>query len=52
MKRNFYKGIINKLNNNEIFVFGSNPEGRHGKGAEKFAKDKFGKTRTRAWITR
>jgi len=42
MKRNFYKGIINKLNNNEIFVFGSNPEGRHGKGAAKFAKDKFG----------
>ena len=27
---------------NTIFVFGSNPEGRHGAGAAKIAKDKFG----------
>lgn len=27
---------------NEIFVFGSNTEGRHGKGAAKFAMQKFG----------
>jgi hypothetical protein len=27
---------------NTIFVFGSNPEGRHGSGAAKVAKDKFG----------
>tara|TARA_Y100000389_G_scaffold116198_1_gene113363 strand:- start:1300 stop:1695 length:396 start_codon:yes stop_codon:yes gene_type:complete len=26
-------GIINKLEENEIFVFGSNEAGRHGKGA-------------------
>lgn len=28
---------IYKLNNNEIFVFGSNKDGRHGKGAAKIA---------------
>lgn len=27
---------------NKIFVFGSNTEGRHGKGAAKLALDKFG----------
>ena len=27
---------------NTIFVFGSNPEGRHGAGAAKFAREKFG----------
>ena len=27
---------------NTIFVFGSNPEGRHGAGAAKVARDKFG----------
>lgn len=27
---------------NQIFVFGSNLSGRHGKGAAKLAKDKFG----------
>jgi len=33
---------ITKLKDNEIFVFGSNPEGRHGKGAALLAKQKFG----------
>lgn len=33
---------ITKLKDNEVFVFGSNPEGRHGKGAAKVAHDKFG----------
>lgn len=37
-----YKGRISSLKENEIFVFGSNTEGRHGKGAAKIAKDKFG----------
>ncbi len=26
-----YKGKITKLEPNQIFVFGSNPQGRHGK---------------------
>lgn len=35
---NYWKGkLITKLNDNEIFVFGSNPEGRHGAGAAKNA---------------
>lgn len=38
----FYYGQITKLESNEIFVFGSNPEGRHGKGSAKIAKDSFG----------
>ena len=33
---------IDKLKENEIFVFGSNTEGRHGKGAAKLALDRFG----------
>lgn len=33
---------ITKLEENEIFCFGSNLAGRHGAGAAKFAKDKFG----------
>lgn len=37
-----YKGKIIKLENNGIFVFGSNTQGRHGKGAAKIAKDIFG----------
>ena len=32
---NFYYGQIVSLHMNEIFVFGSNPEGRHGKGSAK-----------------
>lgn len=38
----YYKGYIQELNENQIFVFGSNPEGRHGAGTAKIAKDKFG----------
>ena len=37
----FYEGDI-KQEPNTIFVFGSNPEGRHGLGAAKTAVDKFG----------
>jgi hypothetical protein len=33
---------IETLADNEIFVFGSNIMGRHGKGAAKQAKEKFG----------
>ena len=37
----YYEGDITP-EPNTIFVFGSNPEGRHGAGAAKIAKDKFG----------
>jgi hypothetical protein len=37
----YYKGLI-KPEPNTIFVFGSNPEGRHGAGSAKLAVDKFG----------
>lgn len=37
----FYKGNI-EPESNTIFVFGSNPEGRHGLGAAKVAIEKFG----------
>lgn len=33
---------ITELKENEIFVFGSNTQGRHGAGAAKIALDKFG----------
>lgn len=33
---------ITELKENEIFVFGSNPQGRHGKGAALIAKERFG----------
>jgi len=33
---------ITKLNDNEIFVFGSNEAGIHGAGAAKLAREKFG----------
>jgi hypothetical protein len=42
MERYVYNGLILDLEKNQIFVFGSNPEGRHGKGAAKVAMDKFG----------
>jgi hypothetical protein len=35
-------GIVKELKPNEIFVFGSNPQGRHGRGTAKLAVDKFG----------
>jgi hypothetical protein len=41
-KRKTYTGHLNKLESNQIFVFGSNPEGRHGKGAALIAKKTFG----------
>ena len=37
-----YKGIIKKLKPNQIFVFGSNTQGRHGKGSALCAKQSFG----------
>lgn len=37
-----YSGQINKLQSNQIFVFGSNTQGRHGKGAALTAKEKRG----------
>lgn len=40
-KVSFYTGNITP-SANTIFVFGSNPEGRHGAGAAKTAVDKFG----------
>ena len=39
--RKFYIGNITP-EANTIFVFGSNPEGRHGAGAAKVAREKFG----------
>lgn len=36
-----YTGFIEELKDNEIFVFGSNLEGKHGKGAALTAKLKF-----------
>ena len=33
---------VTELEENEVFVFGSNKKGVHGKGAAKTAKDKFG----------
>lgn len=40
--RRTYKGKIELLESNEIFVFGSNTEGRHGLGAAKIARERFG----------
>ncbi len=40
--RKTYSGKVTSLQPNQIFVFGSNPEGRHGAGAAKYAKDNFG----------
>lgn len=37
-----YKGILEELPENGIFVFGANTEGRHGLGAAKVAREKFG----------
>lgn len=39
---NFTPEKIQTLKPNEIFVFGSNTEGRHGKGAALLARQKFG----------
>lgn len=40
--RKTYKGHIHFLKENQIFVFGSNTQGRHGKGAALFSKDHCG----------
>ena|ERR1035437_2722166 len=40
--RKTYSGYITKLEDNQIFVFGANTQGRHGKGAALIAKTKFG----------
>lgn len=37
-----YKGNITKLKPNQVFVFGSNTEGRHGGGAALVAYELFG----------
>ena len=37
-----FNGFITRLKKNQIFVFGSNPEGRHGKGTAKIAKEQYG----------
>lgn len=42
MGRYVYHGMIQHLEPNQIFVFGSNPEGRHGMGAARTAMQKFG----------
>lgn len=40
--RKTYTGLIEKLEANQIFVFGSNTEGRHGAGAAAVAAKLFG----------
>lgn len=40
--REYTPDEITTLPENGVFVFGSNSEGRHGKGAAKIARDKFG----------
>lgn len=42
MKTQFTPEEIDSLDENEVFVFGSNLAGRHGAGAAKLAVDKFG----------
>ena len=42
MEKRISPQFINKLENNEIFVFGSNLKGIHGGGAARIAYDKFG----------
>lgn len=40
--RKTYQGVITSLPPNGIFVYGANTEGRHGLGAAKVAREKFG----------
>ena len=42
VKREYTPENITSLKSNEVFVFGSNAEGAHGKGAALLAKQKFG----------
>jgi len=37
-----YKGLVTSLLENQVFVFGSNPEGRHGAGAARVAANHYG----------
>lgn len=37
-----FTGFITKLEPNQIFVFGSNTQGRHGRGNARAARDNFG----------
>ena len=37
-----YKGLIGSLEEHQVFVFGSNPEGRHGAGTAKIVLDHYG----------
>lgn len=39
--RRFYQGFI-RPEEGIVFVFGSNPQGRHGAGAAKLAREQFG----------
>lgn len=41
-ERKTYSGFIHYLNKDQIFVFGSNTQGRHGKGAALTARLRFG----------
>ena len=41
-KQKTYSGLIHYLNDDQIFVFGSNTQGRHGKGAALTARVRFG----------
>lgn len=41
MTRKTYTGFIENLNNNQIFVFGSNNQGRHGNKTAKIVLDKY-----------
>ena len=40
--RKTYSGFIQVMNKDQIFVFGSNTQGRHGKGAALTARLRFG----------
>jgi hypothetical protein len=42
MERKTYSGYIQSLKDNQVFVFGSNPQGRHGAGCAKLATNQFG----------
>jgi hypothetical protein len=42
LKNKTYQGVITSLPSNGIFVYGANTEGRHGMGAAKVAREKFG----------
>lgn len=42
IQRKTYSGMIQNLAPNQVFVFGSNTQGKHGKGTALTAKNKFG----------